>query len=201
MSIARILVILTVASLLLPMPSSAVTTPVFTSCVNPQGEVIANYSTGVHGIVGDTATHTGSDTVYLQADRNVVQCFCPTDGQGIQTNWLKASAVSQDEVSVLVNSGWYFIPDGSAWGLEEGAYLAQNNPYTCHGTSNGGGGSTGGGGSSSSSNSGSSTGVVQAATTSVHNLANTGDMQLLLSVLASGVLSLIAFLLLKRFSK
>lgn len=193
---------LTIASLLSPVKSFAVVVPPFSSCLNPQGTTVASYSTGTHGIVGDTSEHTGSDSVYLQTDGNLVQCFCPTNGMGIQTNWLKASAVSQNDVNVLINSGWTYIPDGSAWGLDPVAYLAQNTSYSCQGTSNGGSGSTGGSsGSSSSSSNGSSTGIVQAATTHMNNLANTGDMQAIVYVFGAAIFSLITFTLLKRLSK
>lgn len=200
--LSGVFITLVIASLLSPMQSFAVTVPTFSSCLNPQGKTIASYSTGTHGIVGDMSEHTGSDSVYLQDNGNNVQCFCPTNGSGIQTNWLKASAVSQNDVNVLINSGWTYIPDGSAWGLDPVAYLAQNTSYACQGTSNGGSGSTGGSsGSSSSSSNGSSTGIVQAATTHMNNLANTGDMQAIVYVFSAAIFSLVTFTILKRLSK
>lgn len=200
--VSGVFITLVIASLFSPMQSFAVTVPPFSSCLNPQGTTVASYSTGTHGIVGDMSEHTGSDSVYLQDNGNLVQCFCPTNGNGIQTNWLKASAVSQNDVNVLINSGWTYIPDGSAWGLDPVAYLAQNTSFACQGTSNGGSGSTGGGSSSNnSSDPGTSTGVAQAAATSLHNLANTGDMQAIVYVFGAAIFSLIAFTILKRLSK
>ena len=75
-------------------PVFAISTPSFPSCANPQGVVRASYSEGVHGIVGSSATYTGSDAVYTLSDDTVTQCFCSVDGAGIQTNWWKASSLS-----------------------------------------------------------------------------------------------------------
>lgn len=111
--------------------ASAYTIPNFPTCSNPNGTLLVSYNSGTHGIVGSTAVYQGSDKVYSVANGNALQCFCAEDGSGIQTSWWKVSSLNQDEIQTLKNLGWYFIPDGSAWGLEEGAYMAKNNNYSC----------------------------------------------------------------------
>ncbi len=110
----------------------AISVPSFPSCLNPQGSLKANYSDGTHGIVGRTATYTGADKVYQVDANTLVQCFCPNDGRGIQTNWLKVSGFSQNDINILKNDGWYFIADGSAWGLDSAPYVAKNADYSCN---------------------------------------------------------------------
>jgi hypothetical protein len=111
--------------------ASAVTVPTFPSCLNPQGTLKVSYSDGTHGVVGDTKTYTGYDAVYKLTDNTLVQCLCPKDGNGIQTNWMKASGFSQSEINTLKNDGWVYIQNGSAWGLDNEPYLAKNIGYSC----------------------------------------------------------------------
>lgn len=110
---------------------SAYSIPDFPACSNPSGTVRASYASGTHGIVGSYATYTGSDVVYSLGGGNLLQCFCSVDGSGIQTNWWKASSLNQEEIQTLINLGWHFVPDGTAWGLDEGYYLAKNANYSC----------------------------------------------------------------------
>jgi hypothetical protein len=117
----------------------AYTIPNFPTCSNPNGTLLVSYDSGTHGIVGSTEVYTGTDKVFSLENGNALQCFCASDNQGIQTNWWKISSLDQEEIQTLVNLGWYFVPDGSVWGLSEGAYMAQNLRYTCGG---GNGGST-----------------------------------------------------------
>lgn len=105
--------------------------PNFPNCVNPQGSVIASYSDGTHGIAGSSATYNGSDTVYQSSDITVTQCFCSVSGQGIQTNWWKASSLTGDEIKALESEGWVYVPSGTPWGLDDGFYLASNSNYSC----------------------------------------------------------------------
>lgn len=107
--------------------------PSFPSCTNPSGNLKVSYDNGNHAIVGQTALRGGSDKVYSVGNSNYVQCFCPPTGSGIQTNWWKAGQLSEDEVESLKKLGWYFIPDGTAWGLESGVYMAKNESYSCNG--------------------------------------------------------------------
>ncbi|MBP9669944.1 hypothetical protein KBD75_00935 [Candidatus Woesebacteria bacterium] len=125
-SIFNILVLLFHAT-----PVIAVSTPSFPSCANPQGNVKVSYTDGTHGIVGSGATYTGRDTVYTLSDDTVTQCFCGADGNGIQTNWWKASSLTEDQVNILKSEGWVYIPAGNLWGLAEAPYLAKNYTYSC----------------------------------------------------------------------
>ncbi len=114
--------------------------PDFPFCFNPQGTVVASYSSGTHGIPGDGNVYEGSDTVYAFNDKQLIQCFCPPTGTGIQTNWWKFSELSQDQVNNMVAAGWVYIPDGSAWGLDNAPYLAKNYRFECVFGGKGGGG-------------------------------------------------------------
>lgn len=124
----------------------AIAEPDFPSCVNPQGQVIASYPTGTHGIAGNTDTFTGSDAVFRLNESQILQCFCSDTKEGIQTNWLSAQNLSQDEITSYEADGWVYIPNGSLWGLSSTPYLAKNLNYSCLPTGGGGGGSTAGDG-------------------------------------------------------
>ena len=167
-------------------PVMAVNVPNFPSCAAPSGQVIAAYSEGVHGIVGSTNTYTGSDSVYQLTDETLLQCYCGPDGQGIQTNWWKASSLTEEEVEILKSQGWYYIPDGSVWGLSQGAYVAQNISYNCqpgkpgsNDNPNRSGGGIGGGD------------ILAASTGDVLGLAATGDSVLLYGVFGVALLFLL----------
>ncbi len=112
-------------------PAFAVTTPSFPACANPQGSIKVSYSEGTHGIVGSGQTYTGKDTVYTLTDTTTTQCFCGADGNGIQTNWWKASSLTENEIEILKSEGWHYIPTGSLWGLAVDPYLAKNISYRC----------------------------------------------------------------------
>lgn len=126
-------------------PALAVDIPNFPTCSNPQGTIKVSYSDGTHGIVGDNAQYTGSDTVYQLDNGNLAQCFCSTNGAGIQTNWWKDSSLSEEERQILINSGWIYIPNGALWGLESTAYMTYNSTYSCQANTGGGGGGGSGG--------------------------------------------------------
>jgi hypothetical protein len=122
----------------------AIDVPSFPSCVSINGTLKVSYDSGIHGIVGDPSVHQGSDKVYLVGDSNLTQCFCSETGAGIQTNWWKVSSLNQDQIDQLTKQGWTYIPSGSAWGLDDSAYMAQNSSYSCNSSNNGGGGNDGG---------------------------------------------------------
>ena len=149
--------------------TNAVTTPTFPVCSNPQGTLKASYDSGTHGVVGNTATFTGKDSVYTLSNGTNMQCLCADNGQGIQTNWWKVSSLSADEINILISQGWTQIPDGSAWGLDAAAYLAKNINYSCSG------GGTGG------------PEVLGASAGDVLGLATTGNALFILSVILAGV--------------
>lgn len=112
-------------------PALAVSAPSFPSCANPQGSIKVSYSDGTHGIVGSGATYTGKDAVYTLSDDTVTQCFCGADGNGIQTNWWKASSLTEDQVNILKSEGWVYVPAGNLWGLANAPYVAKNSNYSC----------------------------------------------------------------------
>lgn len=183
----------------------AVDAPSFTSCVNPQGEVKANYETGTHGIAGKNGLYEGKDSVYKISENALTQCFCAVDGSGIQTNWWKVSALTESEIKVYESQGWIYIPNGALWGLENAPYLAKNSDYSCK--SNGGsGGSNSDSGSNSSSSSSNSSGSTSGSSSAsggigqVLGLASTGNSIFLLGTALTSGLSLLLGLIFKKRS-
>jgi hypothetical protein len=176
----------------------AVETPNFPTCMNPSGTVIANYAEGTHGIAGSSGVYVGSDVVYNVNENQVTQCFCSTDGNGIQTDWWKASSLTEEQIETLKAQGWTYIPDGTAWGLSQGAYAAKNTQYSCL---PGGGGSNGGGdGKSDGRSDGRSScpectqapgQVLGAQKGDVLGLAATGDSWILYTVFAAAAILLL----------
>lgn len=115
----------------------AIEVPNFPICTNPQGIIKAQYNEGTHGIAGDMSFYFGKDTVYQLSDDTLQQCFCSSDGKGIQTNWWKVSSLTEGEIQTLKNQGWVLIPDGALWGLQQAPYLAKNSEYSCNTTTQG----------------------------------------------------------------
>jgi hypothetical protein len=110
-------------------PVSAHAVPNFGTCLNPQwSQTQVNYGSN-HGVV-NIGSFAGTDTIY-SSNGNVLQCLCTDTGAGYQTNWMKASGMSQSEIDSYKAAGWIYIPYGDDWGLDKGAYLAQNSSYTC----------------------------------------------------------------------
>ena len=170
-------------------PSYAATVPSFPTCANPSGTMRVSYDTGIHGVAGDPANYSGKDTVYNVSENTIMQCLCPTNGGGIQTNWLKASGYTQDEIAVLKSQGWIYVADGSAWGLDLVAYLAQNISFSCPGQSSGG---------SSSSSNNSSNAVLGTSAGAILGLANTGNTLFILAIFAASIVSLMLGFILNR---
>lgn len=190
-------------ALTFPIKVSAVETPQFPLCVNPSGTLKASYDSGVHGIVGDTNSHSGSDKVYSVNENQLIQCFCSDDGTGIQTNWLKVGQISDQERKAYENDGWIFVPNGSLWGLEDTSYVAKNHAYSCQNTSRGG--SDGLSDGKSDGKSDGQGGLSQGYSASngiggVFGLASTGDVSIALSFFLGGVVLLILGLTLRRKS-
>jgi hypothetical protein len=153
----------------------AVVTPSFPTCTNPQGTIKVPATSGVHGIVGSTATYTGTDTVYsLDGNNTVLQCFCSVNGEGIQTDWWKASSLTEEEITILKSEGWHYIPAGNLWGLDSDPYVAKNIGYNCLPTNTGGG-------SNSPSNNPSTGQTLGTSTGQVLGLATTGNMPMILA--------------------
>lgn len=165
--------------------ASAYSVPSFPSCTNPSGNIKVEYVSGQHAIVGENALREGSDKVYSLFDGNTLQCFCPENGSGIQTNWWKITGnLSQNDINSLKNQGWHYIPSGRDWGLSADPYLAKNENYNCK--------NNGGGGGSSSSSSGVGGGGV------LSSFAPTGDNWMLFIALIFGVSVVLAALSLRK---
>lgn len=116
----------------------AVTTPDFPACSAPSGTLKVQYNEGTHGIVGNSSEFKGKDTVYTVNETQTLQCLCTSDGQGIQTNWWKITSLNDSDIQILKNQGWYFVPNGALWGLDNAAYMAKNSDYECGGGIGGG---------------------------------------------------------------
>ena len=172
----------------------AVSSSDFPVCANPQGDLIASYDSGVHGIVDDTGTYTGSDKVYKIDDEKLVQCFCADDGSGIQTNWFKASNLTDEEIESHKKQGWIVIPNGSLWGLDDAVYLAQNQSYACNGGSGGGSSDT----ASGDNGSGTVDSVSSSIGGSVLGLATTGSSLTLFGAFTTGLVSVFLSFFLKK---
>src|SRR3990167_1619283 len=93
-------------------PSYAINEPSFPNCINVLASVKIAYENGTHGIPGRTQNYQGRDTVYYLDNANLLQCFCPGDFNGIQTNWWKANGISDPDIQTLKNLGWIYIPNG-----------------------------------------------------------------------------------------
>ncbi|HUQ85832.1 MAG TPA: hypothetical protein VM077_05905 [Candidatus Limnocylindrales bacterium] len=169
------LILLTILS---AFPAHAERLPNFGSCLNPQGKVLASYETGKHGIVGRKDLVTGSDSVYQSSDKGVTQCFCPLDGNGIQTNWFDVSKLKSADIETLKKEGWTYFATGSDWGLKDVPYLAKNTDYACKKTAQ-------------------KKGDVQ----KVLSLASTGDSLTIYIFILSGATFLISGMVLRKVSK
>lgn len=173
-----------------------VTPPEFPSCVNPQGKVTANYSSGTHAVPGVVSSYQGSDTVYAVSDAVVIQCLCTTNGEGIQTNWWKFAGLTAEQIETYKTQGWVFVPDGSEWGLDPDPYLAKNSDFSCRSIGGGGGEGSSGGGGSSNGGGGSLGGISSIG--QILALATTGNILTIYGLLLLGILSITFGYLLKR---
>lgn len=173
----------------------------FTSCLTPPSVTIAPNSDGTHGIVGQ-GSKEGKDIVYKAGENDAMQCLCATDGTGIQTNWLSASGLTSDQIKIYQNQGWIFVPDGSAWGLGEGSFLAQNINYSCGGYSlvqSATGDAPHGDGLSDGRSDGLSDGKSSSPqATAGSALASTGNILFVLSILGAGIFTTLFGLWLRR---
>lgn len=178
-------------------PVTAQTLPTFSSCINPTGTIIAQYLSGTHGIAGVNETKVGSDIVYRLTADTVLQCFCTSDGQGIQTNWWRVADLTKSEIDGFVALGWIYVPDGSLWGLDASPYIVKNLNYLCIGGLGGGEVSssttTSVSTSSSSGSSGGGGGIG-----SVLGLAWTGSLVSILTLFTVGLLFIALGLFPKR---
>lgn len=155
--------------------AEAYVVPTYPSCVAPQGTLKVKYDNGVHGVPGKQNEYRGSDSVYKLSDETLMQCLCPEDGRGIQTNWWKISSLSDTDIKILEREGWIYIPNGEAWGLDNAPYLAKNVEYSCRGQG----------------------GITQSATSSILGLASTGNTLFLNSTVIAGLISLLVGFIIK----
>lgn len=173
--------LISMASLWRPLNAFAIDIPSFPTCSNPQSPLKISYVDGKHGIVGNPGEFIGSDSVYTVNDVQTLQCFCAVNGDGIQTNWWKATSLTQEEIQTMKNLGWTFVPDGSVWGLANTPYIAQNTNYSC--------------GSNNSSSNGTGGAVLSSAastqTGAVLGFAATGNASMLLTLAITSILSLV----------
>lgn len=159
--------------------------PSFPACPGGSGNIKANYPEGQHAIVGVTGLQFGSDKVFSIGDNNFLQCYCPPQGSGTQTNWLSANNISQVDKNNLITQGWVLIPNGADWGLEPIPYLAKNSSFSC-----GGGGGNGPSGDSgpSAGGSGSSGGQVLGISTLAATSSDSLPTQITLAILLGSAL-------------
>lgn len=120
-------------ALFIESPVFAVTTPNFPSCASPQGVIQIKHTSGSHGVAGDPSTYAGEDTVYRLSNDTLKQCLCTDDGEGIQTNWWKVTSLTDDQIEILKREGWFYVPNGALWGLENAPYMAKHAEYGCLG--------------------------------------------------------------------
>lgn len=171
--------------------------PQFTSCVNPSGQIKVNYDNGTHGIVGSSAAYVGKDAVYFLSGDALTQCFCSSEGKGIQTNWWKVSSLTEGEINSLKSQGWNFVPNGALWGLEQAPYLAFNSEYICRSSQ----GFTPTTDISGPGGSGGSIAGISAGVGRVLGLATTGNTKFLYSVLLISITSFLLGLFFKKRTK
>lgn len=168
-----------------------------TSCLNPTGTTKVSYPGGEHTIAGETTPRTGSDTVYTLDADNLMQCFCAENGDGVQTDWIRISGMSDEDIKVKKSQGYIYVPNGTAWGLDDAPYLAKNTDFACKskdsGSSNNNSSSSSSNNNSSSSNNNSSSPVGQ-----VLALASTGNMLFIVLVFVAAVASYTLGMFLRR---
>ncbi|HUZ92706.1 MAG TPA: hypothetical protein VNG29_01775 [Candidatus Paceibacterota bacterium] len=119
--------IVVIAAGMLGLSSTVLAAP-FTAVNNPQ--IVANYPTGTHGIVGEYYLHTGADVVMRAgASGNFQQWFRGTSAEN--------GGVTEGDHSVFLinrnnrcpNSSWMTVPNaGASWG----SYLVQGAGYCVH---------------------------------------------------------------------
>ena len=164
----------------------AYTLPTFPTCLNPQGEIKAS-NTGTHGVPGDYATYKGIDVVYKLSGDTYMQCLCPENGNGVQTNWWKVSGLSTTEIEELKQKGYVYVPNGIVWGLEEAPYIANNFTYSCLAKGGGPTPTPGPGPTSTPAPSNNSSSSSSNSVSSVLGLANTGNIKSIYFYTVSGL--------------
>lgn len=89
----------------------------FPLCIDQEGNGDwSHYDSGLHQIYGD-GLQEGQDDVYSLENGNFLQCFCPLNGEGIQTDWYRTE---------------YGSVNGSQWNLGDYQYDVVNFNYSCN---------------------------------------------------------------------
>ena len=108
-------------------------------CGDIHGTLVAKYPSGWHWIVSFSPNQWGADKVKNVGYDNYIQCFCPRKLEGfeplfrhgVQTNWLKASNVSNETQQKLLSQDWLWVNNGADFGLAPEPYLAKNIKWDC----------------------------------------------------------------------
>src|SRR5437868_3093497 len=95
-------------------PIFAFTVPASGSCINPPQNVYNFQNPGTHYVAGTTDSYPGTDSVFALdgngqdtlSSSSVMQCLCPENGKGVQTNWWKATDLSEFDMKTLEAQGW-----------------------------------------------------------------------------------------------
>lgn len=182
----RISLLSLLSILLSARPVVALEELTFPSCTNPEASIRVSYESGMHAIVGENSLRQGRDTVYNLGNGDYLQCFCPEEGTGIKTSWMQVSQLDDPDINLYIKQGWVFISDGKGWGLDNTAYLAKNETYSCSAAV-----SPTPGQSSSGGVGGQITEEAASTSSPVLGLANTGTEKTLVILLVSGTVMLI----------
>lgn len=173
-------------ALLIGTATPAYAYPNVGSCVNPQATLVqVNQSTPTqkHGVPFQGA-YDGEDKIYKNGN-DVLQCLCMVDGEGRESLW----AVPTDEADEkrLINEGYRKIDNPEDWGLPRLKYYVKNVNYVCK--------------TPKATTAPTAAPVVEAAKSVVNTVASTGNAFVIYASILAGAASLIAGMVLKRFSK
>ncbi len=162
------------------------------SCVNPQATLVqTNYNDqNGHGVVFEGKSYSGIDKIYKNGD-NVLQCLCTVDGQGKETLW--AVPTDNADEQRLINEGYKKVENPESWGLPNYTYYAKNASYVCRTPE----------ATAAPTQAPTTTPapVVEATKSVVNTIASTGNSFVIYASILAGAASLIAGMVLKRFSK
>ncbi|MBA3723675.1 MAG: hypothetical protein H0W89_02140 [Candidatus Levybacteria bacterium] len=189
-------------------PAQAYNMPEFGSCLNPQWSKTQENKGSDHGVIG-VGTYAGTDTIY-ESNGNVLQCLTTDTGTGYQTNWLKATNLSTDEMKELESKGWIYVAHGEDWGLEKCVYMAKNGDYTSAATSTPTPVASpdvtptpaiGGSDSTPTTSESASTSETQTSVPVLGGLAPTGNALTIYLAILAGIASISTGIVLRKFSK
>ena len=114
---------------------------VFAEAPNPQiannnPQTVAYYTSGDHGIAGDSATHTGTDYVRQNGNSgNFDQWFCGSSTESSDPSECEHSVWMSVGDATTCNAGGVLVEDAQAsWGdyLSPGNYCVRSNDANAH---------------------------------------------------------------------